>query len=63
MGGGEVNVCNRGGSKRVSLQRSSQGSYPARPCREDGVNCTERPVDQIHNLLVWRAVQRESLNR
>ncbi len=31
MGGGEVNVCNRGGSKRVSLQRSSQGSYPARP--------------------------------
>ncbi len=25
------NVCNRGGSKRVPLQRSSQGSYPARP--------------------------------
>ncbi len=25
------NVCNRGGSKRVSLQRSSQGSYPAWP--------------------------------
>ncbi len=31
--------------------------------REDGVNCAERPVDQIHNLSVWRAVQRESLNR
>ncbi len=32
-------------------------------CREDGVNCIERPVDQIHNFSVWRAVQRESLNR
>ncbi len=29
--GGWSNVCNRGGSKRVPLQRSSQGSYPARP--------------------------------
>ncbi len=29
-------------------------------CWEDGVNRAERPVDQIHNLLVWRAVQRES---
>ncbi len=28
----------------------------------DSVNCIKRPVDQIHNLLVWRAVQRESLN-
>ncbi len=31
--------------------------------RKDGVNSAERPVDQIHNFLVWRAVQRESLNR
>ncbi len=28
----------------------------------DSVNCIKRPVDQIHNILVWRAVQRESLN-
>ncbi len=28
----------------------------------DSVSCIKRPVDQIHNLLVWRAVQRESLN-
>ncbi len=32
------------------------------PEPKDGVNCIKRPVDQIHNLSVWRAVQRESLN-
>ncbi len=41
-----------------TFRRGSQ--VPREP--KDGVNCIKRPVDQIHNLSVWRAVQRESLN-
>ncbi len=45
------------------LRTFRQGSQVPPNPREDGVNCVERPVDQIHNFSVWRAVQRESLNR
>ncbi len=44
------------------LRTSHQGSQVPRNPSFDGVNFIKRPVDQIHNLLVWRAVQRESLN-
>ncbi len=44
------------------LRTFRQGSQVPRNPSFDSVNCIKRPVDQIHNLLVCRAVQRESLN-
>ncbi len=44
------------------LRTFRRGSQVPRNPSFDSVNCIKRPVDQIHNLLVWRAVQRESLN-
>ncbi len=53
------------GSKRLHLHRSLRvviqtalAKAPVRGARKDKI---ERPVDQIHNFLVWRAVQKESL--
>ncbi len=44
------------------LRTFRRGSQVPRNPSFHSVNCIKRPVDQIHNPLVWRAVQRESLN-
>ncbi len=47
------NVCNQGGSKRVPLQRSSQGCYPAWPWpRPAGAGGGARK-DKIDLLSLW----------